>query len=755
MGDLTLLNRFPQISAEKLSELNQYKGDVSLLPSSNNNNWRCSYNEKISHLINYAEVITLGRARNPNPKYAKGLFISSQNHIIESKKNDILLNKFLYFFINKVGRKFYSFENTYPMFTKIDFLNTKFLFPSVKEQEKILKVLNNLDSLITLHQWECNFWNLKKFEIKIHRFFTRFCKKSKKYTHTWEQCKVGEIFNIDRGLGITRKDMREIKFGNFKYPVYSSQTSDEGLIGYYTKYMTDNAITWTTDGVKAGTVFYRNHRFFATSHCGLLTKKQFEASQYFSIIISRNTSKYVTWVAMPMLTTSQMEKITIICSFDQKEQYKISSLFSNLDSLITLHQWECNFWNLKKFEIKIHRFFTRFCKKSKKYTHTWEQEKLGVCSYLLNGLIGVSKKDFTNGYDLYIDYLNVFNNTFVDLKSLKTYKNTKKQNYIKYKDVLLTVSSETPEEVAMSSVIDRESNKNIAFNSFCICLRFIKSELFNDKYIGYFFRSRSFRAQAEKMGQGISRFNINQNILKKAVIYYPNNIKEQSNIGKLLHNLDSLITLHQWECNFWNLKKFEIKIHRFFTRFCKKSKKNTHTWEQCKVGEIFNIDRGLGITRKDMREIKFGNFKYPVYSSQTSDEGLIGYYTKYMTDNAITWTTDGVKAGTVFYRNHRFFATSHCGLLTKKQFEASQYFSIIISRNTSKYVTWVAMPMLTTSQMEKITIICSFDQKEQYKISSLFSNLDSLITLHQRGYKWRENIWKKMIYCYTNTFKIE
>nr|VZR98543.1 hypothetical protein MF5295_00825 [Mycoplasma feriruminatoris] len=152
LGDLTLLNRFPQISAEKLSELNQYKGDVSLLPSSNNNNWRCSYNEKISHLINYAEVITLGRARNPNPKYAKGLFISSQNHIIESKKNDILLNKFLYFFINKVGRKFYSFENTYPMFTKIDFLNTKFLFPSVKEQEKILKVLNNLDSLITLHQ---------------------------------------------------------------------------------------------------------------------------------------------------------------------------------------------------------------------------------------------------------------------------------------------------------------------------------------------------------------------------------------------------------------------------------------------------------------------------------------------------------------------------------------------------------------------------------------------------------------------------
>ncbi|WFQ92995.1 restriction endonuclease subunit S [Mycoplasma feriruminatoris] len=221
-------------------------------------------------------------------------------------------------------------------------------------------------------------------------------------------------------------------------------------------------------------------------------------------------------------------------------------------------------------------------------------------------------------------------------------------------------------------------------------------------------------------------------------------LSEQNTISSLFSVLDSLITLHQRKL----LLLKNIKNKLLEKMFCDEKsefpsirfKEFTNAWEQCKVGEIFNIDRGSGITRKDMREIKFGNFKYPVYSSQTSDEGLIGYYTKYMTDNAITWTTDGVKAGTVFYRNHRFFATSHCGLLTKKQFEASQYFSIIISRNTSKYVTWVAMPMLTTSQMEKITIICSFDQKEQYKISSLFSNLDSLITLHQRKLLLLKNI---------------
>ncbi|MBT1393366.1 hypothetical protein FCM56_03940, partial [Mycoplasma bovis] len=122
------------------------------MPSSDNNNWKCKYSKEIANLINTGEVITIGRARNPNVKYVNGAFISSQNHIIESKTTDALLNKFLYLFITKVGKKFYGFESTYPMFTKIDFLNTKFSFPIVSEQIKIIKTIDILDFLITLHQ---------------------------------------------------------------------------------------------------------------------------------------------------------------------------------------------------------------------------------------------------------------------------------------------------------------------------------------------------------------------------------------------------------------------------------------------------------------------------------------------------------------------------------------------------------------------------------------------------------------------------
>ncbi|UKS54462.1 hypothetical protein D500_00820 [Mycoplasma feriruminatoris] len=282
----------------------------------------------------------------------------------------------------------------------------------------------------------------------------------------------------------------------------------------------------------------------------------------------------------------------------------------------------------------------------------------------------------------------------------------------------------------MSSVIDRESNKNIAFNSFCICLRFIKSELFNDKYIGYFFRSRSFRAQAEKMAQGISRFNINQNILKKAVIYYPNNIKEQSNIGKLLHNLDSLITLHQWECNFWNLKKFEIKIHRFFTRFCKKSKKYTHTWEQEKLEKLV-FYKTSSIILNNLNN----NGKYCVYDAN----GIAGKIDiEPVSEEYISIIKDGAGAGRVRLLPKNTHILSTMGAILPLNTTDIKFVYFLLSKNSHlmKEASGSTIPHIYFKNYSQNIYIVPCN-KEQYKISSLFSNLDSLITLHQ----WECNFW--------------
>ncbi len=62
-----------------------------------------------------------------------------------------------------------------------------------------------------------------------------------------------------------------------EFPVFSGATKDYGEIGKIDKYDWDTQgnewLTWTTDGVYAGTVFKRNGKFSMNTHCGLLKPK--------------------------------------------------------------------------------------------------------------------------------------------------------------------------------------------------------------------------------------------------------------------------------------------------------------------------------------------------------------------------------------------------------------------------------------------------------------------------------------------------
>ncbi|WP_170178333.1 restriction endonuclease subunit S [Metamycoplasma neophronis] len=147
------MNRYPQVSAEELESLNKGAGEIALLPSSKNNDWKCKFSQSIFQKVCNGEVITVGRARNANTKYTNGLFISSQNHIIESFDKNILNTKFLYFFIKQKEKQFYSAESTYPMFTKTDFNRIRLFYPrKISEQKIIADIFDFVEILITLHQ---------------------------------------------------------------------------------------------------------------------------------------------------------------------------------------------------------------------------------------------------------------------------------------------------------------------------------------------------------------------------------------------------------------------------------------------------------------------------------------------------------------------------------------------------------------------------------------------------------------------------
>ena len=82
---------------------------------------------------------------------------------------------------------------------------------------------------------------------------------------------MGEVCEIKRGRVISKEYLDKHK-GSF--PVYSSQTRNDGEIGSIDTYDFDGEyVTWTTDGAYAGTVFYRNGKFSITNICGLIISK--------------------------------------------------------------------------------------------------------------------------------------------------------------------------------------------------------------------------------------------------------------------------------------------------------------------------------------------------------------------------------------------------------------------------------------------------------------------------------------------------
>ena len=157
-------------------------------------------------------------------------------------------------------------------------------------------------------------------------------------------------------------------------------------------------------------------------------------------------------------------------------------------------------------------------------------------------------------------------------------------------------------------------------------------------------------------------------------------------------------------------------------------------WEQQKVESLFKITRGyvLAADKTSLRKTK--TMKYPVYSSQTLNNGLLGYYNEFLFEKAITWTTDGANAGTVCYRNEKFYSTNVNGVLISKVGYSCKAVAESLNRVAWKHVTKVGNPKLMNNTMSNIILMVPIDFEELDKISKFFTYTDNLITLHQRAH---------------------
>lgn len=364
------------------------------------------------------------------------------------------------------------------------------------------------------------------------------------------------------------------------------------------------------------------------------------------------------------------------------------------------------------------------------FTEDWELRKLGEILVLLKDGTHGTHKDVDEGMYL-LSAKNIKNGKInIDesdrIISEDEYKSIHKNFNLEKGDVLLTIVGSIGEAAVLENPFKLTFQRSVAY------LR--PNGTLTSQFLYTTIMSTKFQRELKKRQVVSAQPGIYLGDLSMIPIELPC-MEEQQKIGTFFKQLDDTITLHQRKLDLLKETKKGFLQKMFPKNGAKVPEIRfpgfTEDWEQRKVGEIFKVTRGQVLAATETSESITEKNIYPVYSSQTKNDGLMGYYSDYLFDTAITWTTDGANAGTVNYRNGKFYSTNVNGVLLSDKGYANKAVAEIINRIAWKHVSKVGNPKLMNNVMSEI-IITIPSVEEQETISRFFTQLDSTITLHER-----------------------
>ena len=212
--------------------------------------------------------------------------------------------KYLFYSFQNVNWKKYDESTGVPSLSSSTIEGVDCNIPSKEEQLKVANFLSLLDKKIELQS--------KKIE-DLKLFKKGLILSLKKNSFDWHTVCIKDLFKITRGVVIPKNELSEFKSGEYKYPVYSSQTSNQGVLGYSDTFdFNGKYLTWTTDGANAGKVFYRNGKFRCTNVCGVLYEDNIRfTNELFAELLNYETPKHVSYVGNPKLMNNIMANIKI------------------------------------------------------------------------------------------------------------------------------------------------------------------------------------------------------------------------------------------------------------------------------------------------------------------------------------------------------------------------------------------------------------------------------------------------------------
>tara|TARA_Y100001968_G_C19366581_1_gene722857 strand:- start:153 stop:1319 length:1167 start_codon:yes stop_codon:yes gene_type:complete len=357
----------------------------------------------------------------------------------------------------------------------------------------------------------------------------------KGFSGEWADATLSDVIDVRSGKDykhLGKGDIPVYGTGGYMLSVDNALSNDEDAIGIGRKGTIDKpyllrAPFWTVD-----TLFYA------------VPKPKFKLDYLYCLFQKIDWKKHDESTGVPSLSKVAINNIPVRVT-NEKEQTAIGNTFQKLDNLINQHQQKHDkLSNIKK--AMLEKMFPKQGEtmpeiRFKGFSGDWEEKRLGDIGDTFTGLAGKTKHDFGHGQARFVTYMNVFANAISNESLVEPVEIDESQNEVVKGDVFFTTSSETPEEVGMSSIWMGEA-KNVYLNSFCFGYR--PKQRLDSVYLAYMLRASSFRKQVIFLAQGVSRYNISKTKVMDIKTYMPS-LLEQEKIGSYFQKLDALINQHQ------------------------------------------------------------------------------------------------------------------------------------------------------------------------------------------------------------------
>ena len=311
------------------------------------------------------------------------------------------------------------------------------------------------------------------------------------------------------------------------------------------------------------------------------------------------------------------------------------------------------------------------------FSGEWEKTTLGNIGETFNGLTGKSGADFGQGSP-YITYKSIFDNSRIDLSRVELVTITDQerqkgtQNKVQYGDIFFTTSSETPEEVGMTSVL-LDDIEDCYLNSFCFGYRLYSKEHILPEYMRFYLRTQGVRKKLFVLAQGSTRFNISKGEVMNVSVAIPE-IKEQEKIAKFLSLLEERI-----DTQIKIIEKLESLIKGLCLKLTQQDKPNV-ALNECL--ECYSS------TLQESSVLESGVF--PVYGAT----GICGYTNSpEVNGDSILIIKDGASVGITYYASGEYSAIGTLNRLVAKSGYSLRYLYYCLKVfNFAPYRTGLAIP---------------------------------------------------------------